>query len=167
MEIDQRAIRGAASGQHGVWLIPRRDFAIARIFEGKTVNGQSRLLVGTPQQTSGNHLLIVETLGRRNYDGPTAEYTVFNRKLKTSTGRKDLGLQANKQPDIAVVIRNGTVDLYEVQSGDQDLFDLAQKLRDMRSALPANNRGKLFLYDKDGLPIEMEDLTIGEPVIIP
>jgi hypothetical protein len=165
--LDKRAIQGIDSGQHGLGLIPRKDFAISHVFEGKTVDGKTRLLVGTPQATSGNHAQIVEVLGRRNYDGPDAEYTVYHRSLKTSTGRTNLGSQADKRPDIAVVNRNGTVDLYEVQSGEQLLQDLADHITAMKAALPSINQGKLFVYDKFGQPFTFVGGSLGDPVILP
>jgi hypothetical protein len=59
------------------------------------------------------------------------------------------------------------VDLYEVQSGDQDLQELANRITDMRAALPSDNQGRLFVYDKFGQPFNFIGGTLGEPVILP
>ncbi len=149
--LDRRALRGVQSGPRGVGLIPRKDFNQAQILELRGADGDFSILLGTPQVTSGNHAAIVESFARMRFTDGSADYIVMNRSLKTATGRTNLGGVSGYRPDIAVVNRDGTVDLYEVQSMHDDPSVLITKLRQMIAPLPPGNQGKLYFVDIDGV----------------
>lgn len=75
--------------------------------------------------------------------------------FRTGIPRAQLGEVADWRPDLIVVNRNGKVDLYDVLSPSQTEEELIDKLRQMRAALPPNNRRHIYLYDTSGGPIQI------------
>jgi VCBS repeat-containing protein len=91
------------------------------------------------------HAEAAEALARKlaRNDAVGAEYVAVNLELRTIAG--NLNLTDTRRPDVAIVRRDGRIDLYEVPSAGQDNPDgirlLWEKLESMMNSLPQERRG--------------------------
>lgn len=167
--LDRRALWSPGGSGPKLGVIPRPDMWAFR--ESRTINGKTILLLGIAQETGNpNHGIISRYLASVRFADEQSEFILMNRSLKTATGRTDLGAVSGWRSDMVVVRRGdgtgGKVDLYEVQSDSDRIEDLIDKLNAMWISLPPAFRGRLYLYDKNGVPIDFPGGTVG-PAIPP
>ena len=77
---------------------------------------------------------------------PALDRIHFNQTLGTIT---DKLVRSGLRPDVALVHKDGRIDLVEILSGRQTVGQLQEKLTKMMSMLPEARRGSTYVFRKD------------------
>jgi RHS repeat-associated protein len=109
------------------------------------INGKAQKLF-TADEPNG-HGMASAKVARKAVKDTTGDVDIhFNRQLSSVAGGK---VTSRLRPDVAVVNKNGKIDLYVVRSRYQKVDTLRKKLKRMQKLLPHEQRGKIDVYEKN------------------
>jgi uncharacterized protein RhaS with RHS repeats len=119
--------------------------------EGKAKTSKHRApIYGTPQNSRNTptHASTSQRIAEEAAGSPGTDRAHLNQRLTTVTGNPTA---PKIQPDVTVVNRSGTIDMYEVRSAGQSNAELISKLAAARAGLGVS--GKNIVMEPDPIPM--------------